>query len=157
MALSDAGGTLTDRYAYAPFGKLAGSQGTTANPFRYVGKYGLMDEGNGLLFVRARYYEPDSGRFLSKDPLPGMDGDTQAMHRFVYAGNNPVRFVDLSGLSPLEGGHLTKQQKRALMLLRQKYLALYERQWVGPPASSENEAGLLLKGCQNVKRLSAVR
>ncbi len=99
IALTDADGNITDAYAYDPFGKVVNSTGTTPNPFRYVGRYGLMDEGNGLTYVRARYYMPELGRFITKDPLTGEDRDGQSLHRYVYAINNPVRLVDVSGLS----------------------------------------------------------
>jgi len=56
VALTDASGAVTDSYAYDPFGKLANSVGSTANPYKYVGRYGVMDEGNGLNYIRARYY-----------------------------------------------------------------------------------------------------
>ena len=69
---------------------LPNSSGTTANPFKYVGRYGVMDEGNGLSYIRARYYAPVLGRFITKDPLTGKDGDSQSLNRYVYALNNPV-------------------------------------------------------------------
>lgn len=47
--------------------------------------------GTGLQYLRARYYDPQTGRFLSRDPLPGG-------HPYAYAGNNPVRYVDPSGM-----------------------------------------------------------
>ncbi len=100
IALTDAAGNPTDQYAYDPFGKIANSQGTTANPFKYVGKYGVMDEGNGLAYVRARYFSPDVGRFITKDPLTGTDGDSQSLHRYVYALNNPIVLADIDGRSP---------------------------------------------------------
>ena len=103
IALSDASGNQTDQYAYDPFGKIANTLGSTANPFKYVGKYGVMDEGNGLAYIRARYFSPDFGRFITKDPLTGTDGDGQSLHRYVYALNNPIRFVDISGYSPQTG------------------------------------------------------
>jgi RHS repeat-associated protein len=99
IALSSEAGQLTDQYAYEPFGKLANSQGTTANPFKYVGKYGVVDEGNGISYIRARYYSPELGRFITKDPLTGTEGDSQSLHRYVYAVNNPMRMVDVSGFS----------------------------------------------------------
>ena len=102
IALSDTTGNLTDEYAFDPFGKIANSQGTTANPFKYVGKYGVMDESNGLTYIRARYFSPDLGRFITKDPLAGTDADGQSLHRYVYALNNPVRLVDVSGFSSHE-------------------------------------------------------
>jgi RHS repeat-associated protein len=98
-ALSDGGGSITDRYAYDPFGAVANNEGATPNPFKYLGRHGVMDEGNGLQYIRARYYDPAAGRFISKDPKPGNEVDTQSLHRYVYAMNNPVRFIDITGLS----------------------------------------------------------
>jgi len=102
IALSDGSGALTDKYAYDPFGKVANIEGSTSNPFKYMGRYGLMDEGNGLTYIRARYYAPELGRFITKDPLTGKDRDSQSLNRYVYAVNNPVRLVDVSGFSALE-------------------------------------------------------
>ena len=101
VALTDASGAVTDSYAYDPFGKLANSAGSTANPYKYVGRYGVMDEGNGLNYIRARYYDPVAMRFVSKDPKAGNDHDGQSLNRYAYAGNNPVRFVDVSGNEPV--------------------------------------------------------
>jgi RHS repeat-associated protein len=103
VALTNAAANVTDRYAYDPFGVVAHFEGTTPNPYRYVGRYGVMDEGNGLNFVRARYYRPDVGRFLTADPQLSDGAGTIGMHRYVYALDNPVRFVDVNGLSA-EGG-----------------------------------------------------
>lgn len=104
VALSDNAGNLTDRYAYDPFGQLANASGATPNPFKYVGRFGLFDEANGLIYIRARYYDPGQGRFLSKDPKPGNETETQSLNRFVYGMNNPIGFVDLNGLSRSETG-----------------------------------------------------
>lgn len=97
VALTDAGQNITDAYAYDPFGKVVNSTGSTPNPFRYVGRYGLMDEGNGLTYIRARYYMPELGRFITKDPLTGNEGDGQSLNRYVYGVNNPVVKMDING------------------------------------------------------------
>lgn len=102
IALTDAGENITDAYTYDPFGNVVNQFGVTANPFRYVGRYGVQDEGNGLQYIRARYYIPEIGRFITKDPLTGKDGDSQSLNRYVYALNNPVRKFDISGLSTQE-------------------------------------------------------
>lgn len=104
VALSDASENLTDKYAYDTFGRLANSEGIAENPFKYVGRYGVMDEGNGLKYIRARYYAPELGRFITKDLLAGNDEDGQSLNRYVYALNNPVRLVDVSGFSVQEVG-----------------------------------------------------
>jgi RHS repeat-associated protein len=104
VALTDTGGLITDAYVYSSFGDGLGQQGSTSNPYRFLGQFGVQNEGNGLNFVRARYYHPATGRFVSKDPLKGKPEAGQTLNAYAYALNNPVRFVDVSGLSAKEGG-----------------------------------------------------
>ena len=99
VAMTDSAGNITDKYAYDPFGTVANSAGVTPNPFKYVGRYGVMDEGNGLAYIRARYYSPVLGRFVTKDPVTGTDGDSQSLNRYIYALNNPLTLIDASGYS----------------------------------------------------------
>jgi len=103
IAMTDGSQNVANSYAYNVFGDGV-SSGSIENPFRYVGRYGVMDEGNGLTYIRARYYSPELGRFLTKDPLTGRDSDSQSLNRYVYALNNPIRLIDVSGFSALEGG-----------------------------------------------------
>jgi RHS repeat-associated protein len=91
--VSDPTGSLVNRYSYSPFGIELLRAEQFSQPFRYVGAYGVMTEPSGLLYMRARYYDPDTGRFLSEDPL-GLEG---GVNLYVYAGNNPVMFVDPEG------------------------------------------------------------
>lgn len=97
VALTNGAGVITDRYSYGPFGNLTDSEGETNNSFKFLGRYGVMDDGDGLLHIRARYYMPEIGRFITKDLLTGKDGDGQSLNRYVYALNNPVRLVDVTG------------------------------------------------------------
>lgn len=106
IALTDLSENITDKYAYGPFGKLANSTGSTTNPFKYVGRYGVQDEENGLQYIRARYYASELGRFVTKDTLAGNDKDGQSLNRYVYALNNPVVLIDISGFSAQEGGNI---------------------------------------------------
>lgn len=103
VALTDPSQETTDAYAYDSFGSSANSTGTIQNPFKYVGRYGVMEEGNGLNYIRARYYSPEIGRFITKDPKTGNDRDGQSLNRYVYALNNPVILIDISGFSAREG------------------------------------------------------
>jgi RHS repeat-associated protein len=100
IGLTNAAGNVTDAYSYDPFGVPLAHAGATANPFTYVGRHGVMDDGNGLAYIRARYYTAESGRFLTKDPQAGNEREGQSLHRYVYAVNNPVRLIDISGFSP---------------------------------------------------------
>jgi RHS repeat-associated protein len=97
IALTDAGGQIMEAYSYDPFGRPIISL-ISDNRFRYLGRHGVMDEENGFLYIRARYYSTRRGRFITKDPTTGKDGDSQSMNRYIYALNNPVRLIDISGL-----------------------------------------------------------
>ena len=97
VALTAAGGQIMEAYAYDPFGRPINGI-PSDNRFRYLGRHGVMDEENGFLYIRARYYSTKRGRFTTKDPTTGKDGDSQSMNRYIYALNNPVRLIDISGL-----------------------------------------------------------
>ncbi len=56
-----------------------------------------MDEGNGFLFMRARYYDTGVGRFISKDPIGTLGG----FNLYGYVGNNPILLSDPNGLVPV--------------------------------------------------------
>ncbi|MDD6143867.1 MAG: hypothetical protein PUD16_10295 [bacterium] len=60
---------------------------------RYVGKYGIMDDGNGLHYVRARYLHDADSRFMSPDPA----GQVYDINVYRYAYDNPIRFIDITG------------------------------------------------------------
>jgi RHS repeat-associated protein len=98
VALTDSGGNITDSYAYDSFGVLANSDGDSPQPFRYLGQYGIVDDSTGLLYARARYFSPQLGRFLTKDPVTGKDSDSQSLNRYIYALNSPLAFYDVTGL-----------------------------------------------------------
>lgn len=95
VAMTDAAGTIVNKYAYLPFGEPAGCQETVPNPFRYVGQHGVMDDGNGLHYMRARYYHCDISRFLTKDPIGFFGG----INLYCYVKSNPVNLRDPAGLS----------------------------------------------------------
>lgn len=96
-ALTDAAGNVTDRYAYDPYGLPAGDEGSTPNAFTFVGGLGVMVEADNLYFMRARFYDPDTGRFLGKDPIVGRLTNPLELNRYPYAINNPLIHVDPSG------------------------------------------------------------
>ncbi len=82
------------------------TQGTSTQPFQFTGQ---QRDGNGLIYLRARYYDPTTGRFLSRDTLAGEFTAPSTLNRFAYALNNPVTNGDSSGLwceegEPTQGG-----------------------------------------------------
>jgi RHS repeat-associated protein len=100
VALTDASAAVVNKYAYTPFGKITNQVEAVAQPFKYAGKFGVMAEPNGNYYMRARYYDPSVGRFISEDPIGFGGGDVNLM---AYVGNNPVMGVDPSGLVDLFG------------------------------------------------------
>jgi RHS repeat-associated protein len=92
--LADAAGQVVQSYSFSPFGVPLGESG--GEPYGYAGEQ--WDASAGLVFLRARYYQLEVGRFISKDPFPGFWSQPRTLNRFVYVGNNPVNRIDPSGL-----------------------------------------------------------
>jgi RHS repeat-associated protein len=101
VGLTDGGAKLAGRYSYDAWGQTDTSipdpQLGTKNKFRYTGE--ALDPGTQLYYLRARYYDPSVGRFLSRDAFEGLVIQPISLNRFPYVLNNPMRFVDASGLS----------------------------------------------------------
>jgi len=90
IAITDQNQNITNKYAYDEFGKVTNLVETDYNPFRYVGQYGVMYEDADLYFMRARYYKPGIGRFMSEDPVWGVN-------LFGYVENNTLMNIDPNG------------------------------------------------------------
>jgi len=97
IALTDESESISDSYAYASFGEVLNSSGASAQPFKYVGQYGVQDEGYGLLYMRARYYDVAMGRFVSLDPVRNMAGGPSGLSKYCYVANNPSVYIDPEG------------------------------------------------------------
>lgn len=93
LATTEGTGVVTSRMAYDVFGERLDSD---ASPTAYTFAGERMDD-TGLQYLRARYYDPAVGRFLSRDPFPAQAADTQTFNRYVYVKNNPTNYVDPSG------------------------------------------------------------
>ena len=98
IGLTDGSGNLSDRYVYDAFGMPIRISGNTGNSFLGIGGQ-QYDEATGLYYLRARYYDPQAGRFLSADPLSGDDSYPATTNSYAYAGSDPVNNSDPSGLS----------------------------------------------------------
>ena len=98
VALTNAAGAVTDRYAYDPYGAVAGRQGSTPNPFTYNGRDGVFDDGDGFYYMTARYYIPSLGRFAQQEPLyRGSLLRPQSLNRYAFAEGNPIDRIDPRG------------------------------------------------------------
>lgn len=73
-----------DTYDYDAFGNKINSTGTTPNNYFYRSEQ--FDSDLGLYYLRARYYNPLTGRFMGRDPLDGSTFDPASLHKYLYAG-----------------------------------------------------------------------
>jgi RHS repeat-associated protein len=92
--LANSSGQVTFTQSYEPFGAPMTSTGDATSGFGFTGE---QDGIAGLVFLRARFYDPDVGRFLTKDPFPGLASLPSTQHPYAYALDNPLRYTDPSG------------------------------------------------------------
>ncbi len=98
--LTNSAGAVTDSYSYDAFGNLLTSQGSTVNPYRYDGQY--FDSLTGLYDLRARYYDPTTGRFTSADTADVTLENPTELNRYLYVASDPINAIDPTGQDALE-------------------------------------------------------
>jgi len=91
VALCNGSGTVTDSWTYDVFGAVKTHSGSNATEFTFTGE---QNDPNGLEYLRARYYDSATGRFLGRDQV-------QCGTPYVYGANNPTNLVDRTGLYPI--------------------------------------------------------
>ena len=121
-SLTDEDGSEVKTYAYDAWGKITAQTGSSSNEYKFTSR--RWEEEIGLQYNRARFYDPELGRFITRDPLTGgpddptisyFSGVYSAFHRFikehidalqsnklnryVYCYNNPINLIDPLGLS----------------------------------------------------------
>ena len=112
VGLANESGKVTDTYVYDAFGNLISSTGSTENYYRYCGEQ--FDETTGLYYLRARYMDTSTGRFISQDSYAGSISDPISLHKYLYANANPVTYTDPSGY--ISAAELTLGQACLLMI-----------------------------------------
>lgn len=91
-AVSGHNGGTTQNARYTAFGQAQTGTGSSPNRLKYTGR---EDDGTGLYYYRARYYDPTIGRFISEDPK----GFQAGINFYAYVGNNPINANDPSGMT----------------------------------------------------------
>jgi RHS repeat-associated protein len=97
--LTNTSGAVTDSYEYDGFGNSFTVSGSTPNNYLYRGEQ--FDSDLGLYYLRARYYNPATGRFLSRDPKDGYINVPKTLHKYLYADGDPVNMKDPTGKGAL--------------------------------------------------------
>ncbi len=95
--LTDITGSVVSTYDYEAYGQLISSTGGLENKYLFAGEQ--FDEVLGDYYNRARYYDADTGRFLRRDTYEGKLEEPLTLHKYIYANDNPVYFIDPTGLS----------------------------------------------------------
>jgi RHS repeat-associated protein len=93
--LTSTSGDITDTYTYDAYGNLIASSGSTANNYLYCGEQ--YDPQLKFYYNRARYLNPDTGRFWTMDTFAGNNEDPLSLHKYLYCQADPVDNTDSSG------------------------------------------------------------
>ena len=96
VGITNSAGAYVNQYSYDPFGQVTTISAGIANPFTFVGQDGVSSDGNGLIYMRARYYDPSTGQFVSDDPL-GLGGGRHE-HPSIRRQRSDRSSIDPSGL-----------------------------------------------------------
>ena len=99
QAVTDENGEIVESFDYGPYGELL-SENTCGIMFLYNGELGVVTDGNGLYYMRARYYNPEIKRFINQDVVIGSITDSPTLNRYAYVNGNPISLSDPFGLSP---------------------------------------------------------
>ena len=100
LLATDAAGAVVWKESYQPYGgKLNNQPAALGNQIGFAGK--PYDNASGLAYAGARYYDPVLGRFMGVDPAAVEPGSVHGFNRYAYANNNPYKYVDPDGASPI--------------------------------------------------------
>ena len=105
-------GEVLNAYQYDAFGNTTCSKEKVQNRFQYAGEQ--LDKVTGQYYLRARHYDPATGRFITEDTYRGQLDNTKSLNLYTYCENNPIMYVD-------PRGHWTWKQKGYLIA------GMYER------------------------------
>lgn len=95
VQLLDESGNVTKTYEYDSFGNEVKPEKKDENPYRYCGEY--YDKETEEVYLRARYYEPSVGRFITRDTYTGESDEPLSLHLYTYCANDGVNAWDPSG------------------------------------------------------------
>ena len=123
--VTDENGAVLTEAEYEPFGTTEEEEG-----FLYTGK---EKDTTGLYYYGARYYDPEIGRFLTRDPLKGELEYPQTQNRYIYCLNNPLKYIDPRGLDIefviLPDGTISYEMAELYNKMQKALDSLTEEEW----------------------------
>ena len=152
IELSDEAGVSQASYSYDTYGNEVSRSNGEDNPYRFSTKeYSAL---TGLVYFGARYYDPEAGRFLTRDPL----GFTGGINQYLYCASDPVNFNDPYGLLTVIihglGKHDEGYSKRLAEVLRSQGETVIEYQWPGHLATHDILVKNLTAQMKNYEQLA---
>ena len=87
-----------NQYHYMPFGEMTNLVEAVEQPFKFMGSLGVLHDSGAIYYVRARYYDSETGSFLSEDPE---DVFLDQLNLYQYSAYDPMNFLDHDGRNPL--------------------------------------------------------
>ena len=149
-----ASGNWVGEARYTPYGEMRRDypRGVIPTDRRYTGQ---RQEAFGLYDYRARYYSPGLGRFVSADTIVPDSGNPQALNRYAYVTNNPLRYNDPSGYIRQD------EAERALQIIRRLHhsyniFILVDFGWVPGPSGPGEPEQIWVEGVWELSELEAV-
>ncbi len=144
--LLDESGNIVAAYGYDPYGKIIHISGAKAdmNPFGFSTKY--TDRDTDLVYYGYRYYDPNIGRFINRDPI----GEAGGRNLYAFVGNSPLNGVDVLGLEPKD------QKERGLISVsEEERIVRYfmKRGWQSNGGIGQRISGFVVSGRVDSKRL----
>ena len=111
LALTDSSGAVIDGYAYGPSGETLVHTGTSPQPFRWLGAYGIRSDLLGapgsevaastFYQIGARWLDPAASRFILRDPAGPQLTDVRTLDPYQYAFGDPSTYIDVTGAGPI--------------------------------------------------------
>ena len=101
--LIDEMGATANHYEYSPFGTLINEVESVENPFKFSSEY--YDSETGLIYYNFRYYNPETGKWLKRDPIAEQGG----FNLYGFVSNNSIYYWDYLGLDPIDNTPKTKE------------------------------------------------
>ena len=147
----DSTGKEKSSYDYNVFGEKTSSWEGTENSIQYAGEF--YDSSAGLYYLRARYYNPSTGRFISEDSYKGDVKDPASLNLYTYCKNDPVNNVDPTGHVTQEQQHLINMAEHAWKggyISYDDYAANVRRNGGTPVARKRAPASSVSSGVRNI-------